>query len=101
VSQSKKNDNTRKVVCYCCGTPGHSKPNCKYRTLSCLNCKKVGHLKKICKAKFDNIVNYVEQSNDDLNLNSLLNIESVEVNFVEPYIVKLEVEKKILIFKYY
>lgn len=57
----------KEVVCYCCGSQGYTKPNCKYKTLTCVNCKKAGHLKRVCKIKN---VNFVEQGNDDLNLNS-------------------------------
>lgn len=84
-------DNRSKVVCFCCGFPGHTKPNCKYKTLTFTNCKKVGHLKKVCKAKTS--VNSVEKVNDDFNLNCLFNMESVEVNFINPYVIKLKIRE--------
>lgn len=87
----------KQVVCYCCGTQGHTKPDCKYKMLTCLNCKKVGHLKKVCKVKIK--VNHIDQGNDNLDLNCLYNLDTIDVNFVKPYTVEIKVNEKILIFK--
>ncbi|CAI6349493.1 unnamed protein product [Macrosiphum euphorbiae] len=86
------------MVCYCCGTKGHTKPFCKYKSYSCSNCSKLGHLKKVCKAKVKK-VNNLEQCDVDLNLDNLFNLETVNVNYVQPYWVKLSVEDKIVEFQ--
>lgn len=78
------------MVCYCCGKVGHAKPTCKYITYSCKICYKVGHLQKVCKNK-DKFVNNIEQNDVDLNLNNLFSLESVNVNYVRPYCIKLYV----------
>lgn len=45
-----KNDKS-KVICFCCGFPGHTRPNCKYKTLTCTKCKKLDTLRKYIKQK--------------------------------------------------
>lgn len=82
----------KQVVCYCCGTQGHTKPDCKYKMLTCLNCKKVGHLKKVCKVKIK--VHHIDQGNDNLDLNCLYNLDTIDVNFVKPYTVEIKVNEK-------
>jgi len=81
----------RNWVCYCCGKSGHTKPSCKYISYKCSICNKVGHLKNVCKNKEKN-VNNVDLDNVDLNLNSLFNLETVNVNFVQPFCLKLLVD---------
>lgn len=85
-------ENKSKIVCYCCGTPGHTKPECKYKMSICLNCKKSGHLKKVCKAKANNI-NSLEEC--DLNLSSLFKLETIKCNYVKPFVVKLYIGDKL------
>lgn len=55
-------DSKNNIVCFCCGTPGHTKFDCKYKTLNCLKCNRQGHLKRVCKAKTKTSVNNLEQS---------------------------------------
>lgn len=94
-SSSPRND---KVVCYCCGIRGHVKTNCKYKNYSCKRCFKVGHLQKVCKSKSKS-VNNIKEDCIDLNLSNLFNLDSVEVNFIKPYCVKLEVGSKVIEFQ--
>jgi hypothetical protein len=86
------------MVCYCYGTKGHTKSSCKYKSYSCSNCSKIGHLKRVCKAKVKK-VNNLEQCDIDLNLDNLYNLESVNVNYVQPYIMKLCIQNKIVEFQ--
>lgn len=77
-------------VCYCCGKIGHTKPTCKFINYKCSICNKVGHLKNVCKNKIK-CVNNIDLDNIDLNLNSLYNLETENVNFVQPFCIKLQV----------
>ncbi|XP_008178248.1 uncharacterized protein LOC103307755 [Acyrthosiphon pisum] len=69
----------RKTVCFCCGKAGHTKPFCKYKHLTCTKCSKVGHLIKVCKAKSK--------------------AETVDVNFIKPFNIKLDVSGIIINFQ--
>ncbi|XP_060881536.1 uncharacterized protein K02A2.6-like [Metopolophium dirhodum] len=69
----------RKTVCFCCGKAGHTKPFCKYKHLTCTKCSKVGHLLKVCKAKSK--------------------AETVDVNFIKPFNIKLDVSGIIINFQ--
>lgn len=52
----------------------------------------------MCKAKVKK-VNNLEQCDVDLNLDNLLNLETVNVNYVQPYCVRLSVQDKIVEFQ--
>ncbi|CAI6346892.1 unnamed protein product [Macrosiphum euphorbiae] len=89
--ESNMKGTKRNWVCYCCGKSGHTKPSCKYISYKCSICNKVGHLKNVCKNKEKN-VNNVDLDNVDLNLNSLFNLETRNVSFVQPFCLKLLVD---------
>jgi len=95
----------RKTVCFCCGKAGHTKPFCKYKHLTCTKCSKVGHLIKVCKAKSKaGNVNILEESNilndfEDLHIDNLFSLETVDVNFIKPFNIKLDVSGIIINFQ--
>lgn len=90
VNSGTRVSSKRKLVCYCCGKVGHIKQHCKYLNYTCSVCSKVGHLQNVCKNKGKN-VNNIDLDNVDLNLSNLFNVKSVDVNFIKPLYIQLEV----------
>lgn len=78
-SEDKKCD----LKCVHCGKGNHSFSKCKYKTYSCKICHKVGHLASICREKQNSNVNFVNNSIEILNINSL--------NFISPFILKCHI----------
>lgn len=116
-SSTKKNVSNLK--CFCCGKSNHYSSDCRYKFLSCNICQKRGHLQSVCKLKDDfnkkinnkehfkkgdndevrlkSKQNYLEEcdlSGDFDNLYSIKDTVNERVNFVKPYEIILNVEKK-------
>ena len=47
-SHNKSGNKQPKLICFCCGKPGHVKPNCNYLNNKCSKCKQTGHLPAVC-----------------------------------------------------